>query len=238
MTQKEPNALSIGFDTRFIVLPDRYSRWRLIAFSWLDLLFKAGVWALLLWQLIFQVSEVKGGSMLDSFRPGDRLVIDKATPKIRAVRRGDVIVFRGLRETMDGRVERADFIKRVIGLPGDSVDAFWSNDDETGIFRHTVRVNTVPFTETNEARLTTDGIVDLLIRPDFIGNGSDVGVVSEVRRVVVPENRFFVLGDNRVQSRDSRVPGEFGDIDGLVHRTDIIGVVRVRLMPWSQRRVY
>ena len=238
MTQNEPNAASVRFDTRFVVSIDRFSRWRTLAFSWLDLLFKAGVWALLLWQLAFQVSEVKGGSMLDSFRPGDRLVIDKATSKLRSVRRGDVIVFRGLRETADGQLERADFIKRVIGLPGDTVATNWTEDEATGEFRHTVRVNGEQFDEISDARLTTDGIVDLFIRPEFSTNELTHGDFREERQVVVPKNRYFVLGDNRVQSRDSRVPGEFGDADGLVHRTDIIGVVRIRLMPWSRRRFY
>ena len=86
--------------------------------EWVGLLGRAGCWALLIYLFIFQVSVVDGPSMQATFEPGDRLVIDKLSYRFSSVQRFDVIVFEAIDRANSPRMSR-DYIKRVIGLPGD-----------------------------------------------------------------------------------------------------------------------
>ena len=101
--------------------PPRSPRAGLVGWLWWALgLFKAAlevaVLAAALWLFVFQVSVVHGYSMGPTLEPGDRLVVDKLSYRLRDIRRFDVIVFgcpaqRG-----------TDYVKRVVGLPGETVE--------------------------------------------------------------------------------------------------------------------
>ena len=121
--------------------------------------------------LIVQPHRVKGESMVPNFADGELLLTEKVTYRFQDVRRGDVVVF----EAPTSR--KVDFIKRIIGLPGDSVE----------IRNGSVFINDRELIEPYEIQ-STDGNL----------------------KIIVAENQYFVLGDNRMASSDSR---SFGSID-------------------------
>ena len=136
--------------------------------------------------LLFHVSVVRGSSMTPGIHDGDRILVDHLSYVLGDVRRGDVAV---LRCPLDPSL---DYIKRVIGLPGDRVriegGVVWVNGDR------------IPEPYLLEPDCRTS--LDLTVAPDH----------------------FFVLGDNRPHSSDSR---EFGEVP----RQYLRGRVEVRVWP-------
>ena len=162
-----------------------------IAGMWdsLKLVLEVAVLALIIYLFVFQISIVKGASMAPTFAEHDRLIIDKVTYHVRSIQRFDVIVFRGSNEP------RKDYIKRVIGLPGETV-------------------------QLRDGRLL---INDKLVVQDF----SFQNLVGErFEAIPIKDGHYFVLGDNRPQSTDSRVSGI-----GQVLAGNIRGRVRARIWP-------
>jgi len=145
---------------------------------------------------LFQPFIVKGDSMVPSFHSGDYLIIDEISYRFNSPQRGDIIVFEYPKDTSH------KFIKRIIGLPGETVelkDGEISIYDKNGQKQVLDEKNYLP-----QAKETTYG--DL--------------------RVILGENEYFVLGDNRAYSSDSRSWGS-------VPRKNIIGKVFVRLFPFA-----
>lgn len=192
----------------------------------LSLLIKSVVCAVLLWLFVFQISFVKGESMEPNFQEGDRLVIDKLTYWFSDVQRRDVVVFDHIRplfavHAADGNqaTERhEDYIKRVIGLPGDLVR----------IQRGVVYVNGMAQAESYVQHTTVSqlqfypppaGLLNETIEADSTG-------MSAVR---VKPGFVFVMGDNRGHSTDSR---EFGPVKISLIR----GKVRIRMLPTDRFR--
>lgn len=134
---------------------------------------------------------VSGGSMLPLLQPKDYLVVDELSYRYRAPERGEVIVFQ---YPLD---PDQIFVKRVAGLPGETIE----------IVHGTVRVSG-PFgtTTLDEPYKTPD------TNPE------------KNQRIVLHDDEYFVLGDNRTASADSRVWGP------LMKRF-IIGRAAVRLFP-------
>jgi len=142
----------------------------------------------LAWGMLFNFSEVRGSSMEPGIHDRDRILVDHVTYLFSSVHRGDIVV---LRYPLDPSL---DYIKRVVGLPGDEI-------------------------------LIVDGQVwvngELLDEPYV--DASMVDPYSTLR-TTVEEDHYFVLGDNRIRSSDSR---EFGQVPFEYLR----GRVRVRLWP-------
>src|SRR3989344_3889765 len=67
------------------------------------------------YRFLFQPHQVKGNSMYNNFYDGEYLLTDKVSYNFRAPERGDVVIFKAPQN------EEYDYIKRVIGLPGDTV---------------------------------------------------------------------------------------------------------------------
>lgn len=123
-------------------------------------------------------NQIKGASMEPTFFNGEYIMTSKVTYRFRQPRRGDIIVFQSLRN------RDIDYIKRIIGLPGDKVEV--KNSE--------VFVN------------------DILLTENYISEKTNLwegGYLQENVPVTVPKNMVFVLGDNRPRSSDSR---EFGPI--------------------------
>ena len=139
---------------------------------------------------LVQVSVVRGLSMSPSLKDGDRLIVDRVSYSMSEVERFDVVV---LRYPKDRSV---DFVKRVVGLPGDRV-----------VLR--------------DGRVLVNGRAV----PEGFSHVADEGAYGAW---VVPDDSFFVLGDNRPISCDSR---EFG----MVKRDLLRG--RVRACFWPIDRV-
>jgi len=129
----------------------------------------------------FQAFKIPSGNMTPTLLVGDHIYIDKSIQHQWAnPARGDVIVFKFPED------EKKDFIKRVIGIPGDIVE----------IKNKKVLINSVPLDDESYTQRIDPGIIDRTINPrDNFGP------------VTVPPLNYFVLGDNRDQSLDSRFWG-------------------------------
>ena len=80
---------------------------------------------LLVRMFLFGFYVIPSGSMLNTIEPGDRVITSKLTPKVFKLQRGDVVVFKDpdhwLQQENSGRFGGDYLIKRLIGLPGDTV---------------------------------------------------------------------------------------------------------------------
>ncbi len=153
---------------------------------WLGITLQSAALAALAYLCLFNLSVVRGSSMAPRIHDGDRILIDHFSYMFGTIGRGDIVV---LKYPLDPSV---DYIKRVIGLPGDEVVL------ENG----RVFVNGETVTEPYVA---------------------DQDPLARVHVRVKPAH-FFVLGDNRPRSCDSR---EFG----LVPQDYIRGKVELRVWP-------
>lgn len=152
----------------------------------------------LIFNFFFSVATIKGESMAPSFSSSDYVLLDK---HYKNVNRFDVIAFNSPDEPGQ------EYIKRVIGLPGDMIEYI---EDQ-------LYINGNPVEETyldREKEKLGEG--DIFTK-DF--SLEDLAGVKEV-----PKNKLFVLGDNRLYSRDSR---NFGFIDVK----DIQGDIKYKIWP-------
>ena len=145
---------------------------------------------------IMQPNQIKGASMVPTFENGNYIFTSKITYKMRKPVQGDIVVFHSIRNP------DIEYIKRIIGRPGDTVL----------IQNQEVFVNGTQLTENYISAKTT------LIPGSYIQEG----VV-----LTVPEDHYFVMGDNRPRSSDSR---EFGPIAF----DSIVGQVFYRYFPINQ----
>lgn len=153
---------------------------------------------LLSWLLIHfvaQRTDVNGTSMVPTLENGDQLICDKLTYRFRDPERFDIIIF------PYQYAERTYFIKRIIGLPGESVRI-----DEEG----TIYINGEVLEENYGAEVM-----------------QYAGLAAE--EIQLGEDEYFVLGDNRNVSEDSRYP----DV-GNIKREDIIGRALCRIYPFNK----
>ena len=150
--------------------------------EWILVIGGALVVALLIRTFLFQAYEIPSPSMVDTLNVGDRVLVNKLAYKVHDVHRGDVVVFKRPPGEPDPQIK--DLIKRVIGLPG-----------ETLVFRDCrVFVDGKALVESYVDDQCTDPPQDT-VDPD--GDGS----------VTVPDGMLFVMGDNRGGSFDSRYFG-------------------------------
>lgn len=144
---------------------------------------------LFVYLLLVQPHKIKGNSMDPNFRDGEFLLTDKVTYRFGEPKRGDVIVFEAPPYNDD---QKDEFIKRIIGLPGDTVRV-----EGTKVSVNGRQLNEEEYLD--QTVITSPGTFAL-----------------EGREVVVPQGQYFVMGDNRPHSFDSRSFGfiEKGKITG------------------------
>lgn len=131
------------------------------------------------WQ-VARPHKVSGRSMVPTFQDGDFIITEQITYKLSDPERGDIVVFKNPNE------ESKDFIKRIIGKPGDRIRL------SDGKFYVNGRLLKEPYLD---ATLTTPG-------GSFIQDG---------KTITVPDKTFFAVGDNRHNSTDSREIGPIGE---------------------------
>lgn len=202
--------------------------------------------ALVIRTLAFEPFNIPSGSMIPTLLVGDYLFVSKysygysrhslplSLPVIPGrifgsqPERGDVAVFKLPR---DGST---DYIKRIIGLPGDRIQVRQGRLYVNGELVRRVRAGTVTVMKQERTR---SGIVAEVPRrvPRYIEslpNGakhsiieySDDRFLDNTGVFTVPENHYFAMGDNRDDSQDSRVLGDVGFIpaENLVGRAEFI----------------
>lgn len=150
------------------------------AVEWVAVIIGALVVALVVKTFLIQAFYIPSASMEPTLEKGDRVLVNKLSYDLHDVRRGDVVVFE-LPRVAVGPDGIKDLIKRVIGLPGDTIES------RDGV----VFINDRRLAEPYLAANTTTG------------NPSD-GSNPAIPRQVVPEGKVFVMGDNRANSHDSR----------------------------------
>ena len=137
----------------------------------------------LLYLFVAQPNEVKGSSMVPNFTNGEYLLTDKLTYQFREPVRGDVVVFKAP-ASEPCAVDECEYIKRIIGVPGDRVMV---KEGKVYLNGELLNQNFLP--------------ADYVTDP---GSFAQEGV-----EVTVPEGYYLPFGDNRSYSRDGR---EFGPI--------------------------
>ncbi|MGE5557913.1 MAG: signal peptidase I [Bacillota bacterium] len=154
--------------------------------EWLEFFSQVFIIALFVLIFITQQYMVKGSSMESTLHHGDRLFVDKLTYYFSAPQRGDIVI---VKDQLSVQI-----IKRVIGLPGDSI---YAKDGHL-------------FVDNNE-------YIEPYINTPF----------DDFESVRVDPDTYFVLGDNRPCSSDSR-------FIGAVSRKKIIGKAFIRIFPFNK----
>lgn len=137
----------------------------------------------LLYLFVAQPNEVKGNSMLPNFVNSEYLLTDKLTYQFSDPKRGDVVVFKAPPSEPCAEDE-CEYIKRVIGIPGDRV-----------------------MVKDTKVYLNGQLLDQTFLPSDFVTDGGSYA--KEGIEKIVPANEYLCFGDNRSHSRDGR---EFGPI--------------------------
>ncbi len=151
---------------------------------------------------LIQPFYVKGASMTPTFHDYEYLIIDELSYRFDEPKRGEVVVFRYPKDPQE------HFIKRVIGLPGEEVQIkngavyIYNQDNPDG----------------------------LILNEPYLAAG-EVTTANNENKILLKDREYFVLGDNRKASQDSR-------IFGPVNRSFITGKVWLRGFPISKAQVF
>lgn len=153
--------------------------------------------AMILKYCVFANIQVPSGSMLNTIQENDRLIVSRLDYKFGDPERFDIAVFKNPED------EKILFVKRIIGLPGETVDIVDGTVYVTGADGKTMKLR------------------DDFVAPENMDryNGT----------FVVPEDSYFVMGDNRDNSVDSR----YWTTTNFVSRDKFVGKVMFRYYPFN-----
>jgi signal peptidase I len=220
---------------RKIFLKERAKR-RGPLLEWLDTIVSVTVTVFLIRTVAVEAYRVPTGSMEKTILPGDFLLVNKFLYGVRTPEwigvpftdlgfdlpvyrfpsfvepdRGDVIVFKYPRDP------EINFIKRCVALPGDTLEIrnkqLYINGDVSTLDSRAQFVS---------ERIMPAGYNDQRISPAGMGNKDNYGPV------IVPPDQFFMMGDNRDNSEDSR-------FWGFLPRENIVGKAWIIYFSWEQR---
>lgn len=145
--------------------------WKAEIISWIKVIAAAAIIAFLLNNFIIANSRVPSGSMENTIMTGDRVIGSRLTYKFTDPKRGDVVIF----HFPDDETNKIFYVKRIIGLPGDTIDIrdgyVYLNGADTPLFEPYLREPMFP---------------------------------EEPEHYAVPEDSYFMMGDNRNDSADAR----------------------------------
>ncbi len=137
---------------------------------------------LIIYGFVVQPHKVSGQSMMSTLKDGELILTNKIVYRTKELQRGDVITFKAPVDP------KKDYIKRIIGLPGEKVE---------------ISHNTVKIYNSKHP----DGF---LLKEDYLDTTqiTEGGVVfKEGEADIVPQGEYMVMGDNRLNSYDSRAWG-------------------------------
>lgn len=187
-------------------------------------IFFAALIALSIRSFLFEPFSIPSGSMVPTLLVGDYLFVSKysygyskysfpldlaplaARINAKPIERGDVVVF------AKPHNERIDYIKRVIGLPGDRIQV------KNGRLYINEQIVEREFVGDYDYNTPDSGIVKHKRYKEILPEGrthmiierSDAGPLDDTEEFVVPDDHYFMMGDNRDGSQDSRVMNEVG----------------------------
>lgn len=152
----------------------------------------AAVLAVVIRTFLLGPYKIPTGSMRPTFLEGDRIFVDKVSYRFHEPERGDIIVFK---YPLD---KKKDFVKRLVGLPGDKV-------------------------EVRDGKLVVNGRIvdDAPFANYYYYNRDDWDYGKRGQVIEVPEGSYFAMGDNSAQSSDSRYWG-FVPEENLVGKAFLI----------------
>lgn len=177
-------------------------------FEWILVVVVSIVLYFLISTYLFAPYTVKGHSMDYTFADNDKVFISKIGSNYE---RGDEIVFHAN--------ENDDYIKRIIGIPGDTIEVV---DDI--LYINGKKVDE-PYLDKKKSELKSSGVSGNLT-PDF-----NIEYLKSTQSKTVPENMYFVLGDNRQNSTDSRA-------FGFIKKDSVVGKVVLRYYPFSSFKTF
>jgi len=163
------------------------------AVEWVVIVGAALLTALLIKTFLLQAFYIPSDSMVPTLVQRDRVLVNKLSYHFHDVHRGDIVVFERPPGEVDPRIK--DLIKRVTGLPGETIEG-------------------------RDGHLLINGRV---LEESYLPKGVQT---SDFGPITVPKGRYFVMGDNRGNSKDSRV---FGPIS----KSLIVGRAFIRVWPIS-----
>jgi signal peptidase I len=218
---------------------ERFGFWRTILAWFLNSLLSALVVAMAVRTLLYQPFSIPAGSMVPTLLIGDSVFASKFpygysrfslpfSPPLFSGRvlgaepqRGDVVVFRLPKD------ERTDYVKRVVGLPGDRIQM-----REGLLYINDVPVKREPLPDFVGDACGSDTVAKVKRWRETLPNGASYetldcvasGFYDNTSVYTVPPGHYFMLGDNRDNSTDSRVLSSIGYIpfENLIGRVDLI----------------
>ncbi|MFJ8459437.1 signal peptidase I [Lysinibacillus xylanilyticus] len=152
-------------------------------------------------QFLFTPVLVKGASMMPTLVDHDRVIVNKIGPTLQSYDRFDIVVIEMNEET--------NYIKRIIGLPGDKIEY---KDDQ--LYINGEKYNE-PYLDQYKKELKDTGTLTY-----------DFTLEQNLGETTVPEGHYFVLGDNRRVSNDSRNPEV-----GFISEEQIMGTTNIICWP-------
>lgn len=173
--------------------------------EWTKALLIAFAIAAVIRYFLFTPIAVDGESMMPTLEDGDRMIVNKIGYKIGEPKRFDIVVFHA--------PEQKNYIKRVIGLPGDTVEY---KDDQLYINGESIDE---PYLDAYKAQITEGTLTE-----DFTLKDIDVSLEE------IPEGYVFVMGDNRRYSKDSRHIG-------IIEQKEIIGNTSLIFWPFNDIKI-
>jgi signal peptidase I len=171
--------------------------------EWVVLIGSALVIALLIKTFLFQAFYIPSESMRPTLNVGDRVLVNKMSYRLHDVNRGDIVVFETPPNTEDANGRIKDLVKRVIALPGETIET------RDGVVYINGRQLEEPYLQ--------DGV-------RTCAPNTDAAACANYGPRVIPSDQVFVMGDNRGASKDGR---SFGPIE----ESSIVGRVFVRIWP-------
>lgn len=164
-------------------------------FEWVKALLIAFGIAALIRLFLFTPIVVDGVSMMPTLKDGDKMIVNKISYKIGSPDHFDIVVFHA--------PEKKDYIKRVIGLPGDTVE--YADD----VLYINGKAQEEPYLKAYKEELSGGTLTE------------DFTLEEKIGRQTVPEGHIFVMGDNRRMSNDSRHIGPIS-MDEIVGTTKFV----------------
>ena len=166
--------------------------------DWLKYILAAILVGLLLVVFVIQRNAVIGDSMDPTLRNGDQVLVEKVSKFFGGIAYGDIVTIRT--RDLPQHEEGPNIIKRVIGLPSDTIELKNGSVYRNGEF-----------------------LLEAYLPPDLLTESRS----TQFEKVTLGPDEYYVMGDNRSVSLDSRSIGP-------IPKTHMIGEVLIRFYPWNE----